>query len=361
MNHQALHKANQLLKLALTNQSHKIYNLLNHLEGNPKYKGDVFEYFLAGLYKEMGWITELTGGKNDKGVDILLYHPSQPEQVHAIVQAKNMKKPLLKKDMLNEYMNFFGSAFSQSGTAEQYNCYKLIIISLNGYTTGALNCNIPQEKTKHKVYPYEWNYVKKLIQEYAKINNSPSVLRNRSQSLSSYLSHWFRYQMRTLFLNIQAKAHHFDEFFKTRSESDSAQLSLKLTQNRFFKKTFQKRFFKKAVLFKSFSLIFIIWLFSSAIIPVLLENNHIVITETLTHEMRVRLNITSLSSIAKKECHRLDYPISQCREKLVSQYQEQYGSLKTGLIVYFCGPNNFEKGQCKNYGEKRAEYVLAVK
>lgn len=357
MNHQALLKANQLLKLALNNHTDQIYHLLNNLDGSPKYKGDVFEYFLARLYKEMGWITQVTGGKNDKGVDILLYHPSEPNQVHAIVQAKNMKKPLLKKDMLNEYMNFFGTEFSvsQGGSAKKYHCYKLIVISLNGYTAGALNCKNPQETTAYKVYCYHWDYVKKLIQEYAKTHNISSVFISRSQSFFSHLSVWFRHKMRTVLFNFQKylKTHPIDDIFRNRSQSVSEQLSIRFSRNRFP---------KKAVLFKSLPIIFIIWLFWAILIPAFRDSdNNTFTTQTLTHEMRVRLNIASLSSLAKKECNRLNYPIAQCREKLVSQYQEEYGSLKTGLIVYFCGPRNFQKANCKRYGEKRAGYVLAEK
>jgi len=355
MNHQALLKANQLLKLALNNQTNQIYHLLNNLEGNPKYKGDVFEYFLAGLYKEMGWISQVTGGKNDKGVDILLSHPSQPDQVHAIVQAKNMKKPLLKKDMLNEYMNFFGSEFSvsQGGSAKKHHCYKLIVISLNGYTAGALNCHTPQKTTAYKVYYYHWDYVKRLIQEYAKTHNISSVLIRRSQSLLSQFSIWGKNKMRTVLFNLQEylKTHPIDEVFRNRSQFVSALRTIKFSRNRFF---------KKAVLFKSLPIIFIIWLFWTAIIPGFFDSYDSAPTsETLTHDMLVRLNIASLSGLSKKECNRLNYPIAQCREKLVSQYREQYGSLKTGLIVYFCGPTNFKQGHCKTYGEKRAGYVLA--
>jgi len=167
MSYKALDQSEKLLKLAANNRIEKIYSILNNIKGSSTYKGDVFEYFLAGLYEGTGWKTQIKGGKNDKGVDILLYHPRHRSKIHAIIQAKNVKKPLPKKEILNEYSHFFGTDFSSSqGTAHQYNCCQLIIISLNGYTGGAKNCSNPKKAT-HKVYHYDWSDVSKLIQRYA--------------------------------------------------------------------------------------------------------------------------------------------------------------------------------------------------
>lgn len=105
------YQAEKLLKLALINKSERIYQILNNVKGSPTYKGSVFEHFLAGLYNGIGWKAVVHGGKGDKGVDILLYHQSRPSQVHTIIQAKNTKSRLSKKDIRHEYANFLVMIF----------------------------------------------------------------------------------------------------------------------------------------------------------------------------------------------------------------------------------------------------------
>jgi len=164
----ALEESEKLLQLALNNQSKKIYHILNNLKGSSKYKGDVFEHFLASLYNGIGWNAVVHGGRDDKGIDILLYHPNSPSEVHAIIQAKNMKTPLSKKGLRHEYANFFGDDFlSSKGTSEKYNCKRFIIISLNGYTGNRKEfTHSKMDQVEH----YSWAEVKKLIQEYSQMN-----------------------------------------------------------------------------------------------------------------------------------------------------------------------------------------------
>lgn len=163
MKNNASHQAKTLLKLAANNKSNKIYAILNNLHGSTTFKGDVFEYFLAELYKKIGWNTKIVGGKDDRGVDILLFNSEQ--RVHAIVQAKNTKRPLPKKEIVNECDNFIG-IYNSLGAAQKYACDTLIIFSLNGYTKGAWDYDYP---ATHKIYRYEWPYIANLIKTYSNI------------------------------------------------------------------------------------------------------------------------------------------------------------------------------------------------
>ena len=273
------------MKLAENNKSNKIYAILNNLNGSTTFKGNVFENFLAELYKKIGWNTKVVGGKNDKGADILLFNTEQ--KVHAIVQAKNTKRPIPKKEMVNECDNFIG-IYNSFGAAKKYACDTLIIFSLNGYTKGAWNYDYP---ATHKIYRYEWSYIESLIKLY----------------------------------------------------SDSLP--------KFKKKTIPKTIPKKPkkLVIPIIILVFII------LLKFYTSNNFPTI---LTSDMLTKLNGTSFSSLVKQDCKRLNYSLSTCRKRLVYKYAQIYGSLQTGLIVYFCGPTNFKNRNCGDYGKNMANYIV---
>ncbi len=310
MNYNALEESEKLLKLALNNQSEKIYHILNNLKGSSRYKGDVFEHFLASLYNGIGWKAVIHGGKDDKGIDILLYHPSRPSEVHTIIQAKNMKTRLLKKDLRHEYANFFGDDFlSSKGASEKYHCKRFIIISLNGYTGNRQEFTHPKT---HQVSHYSWAEVKKLIQEYSQIHQ----IRNVS--------------------HITTKETH-------RKQDISSQKVL-------------IRGDKKSI----FLLLIIIFVFITVIFLFFRHREENFLDyHVLTDKMIERLHETKLTDARKQDCQDLNYAIETCPQTLVYRYRNKYGnrSLKTGLIVYFCGQGFFKKGKCKAF-EKKALYVL---
>jgi hypothetical protein len=316
MNNDPINQAEQLLKLALSNKSKKIYNILNTLRGSTKYKGDVFEHFLAGLYNGTGCTAKVVGGKNDQGVDILLYHPSESSKVQAIIQSKNLKMPLPKREMRHEYANFFGDNFSsQKGSSEKYNCQKLYIISLNGYTYDAKNFTNPK-KTTHTVHCNDWNDVKKLIRSYSNKRSTDKV-----DSLIVKIKHFFK-------ITIESEKKFFVVF---------------------------KRIFIPIVI-----VIFIIFIFIFTFFFVFISHS----SETLTDEMIVRLQKTKLTNARKRDCQNFNYPFETCSQQLVDRYAKIYGkdSLKIGLIVYYCGEGNFKKKKsgCK-IAERHALYVLTGK
>ncbi|MBE9561296.1 MAG: restriction endonuclease [Proteobacteria bacterium] len=282
MNNNVSHQVKTLLELAAHNKSKKIYTILNNLNGSTTFKGDVFEYFLAELYEKIGWNTKIIGGKNDQGVDILLFDSKQ--KVQAIIQAKNTKRPLPKKEIVNEYSNFIG-IYNSLGAAQKYACDTLIIFSLNGYTKGAWNYNYP---ATHKIYRYEWSYIEKLIKTYAK--------------------------------------------------------------HKFTIKIVKKLPVKKS---KKLTNIILILMFIAGL-QIYNSNDF---PTTLTSEMIVRLNRTTLSSLVKQDCKRLHYPVKNCRQQLVYKYTQIHGSLQAGLIAYFCGPTNLKTGNCSSYGENMADYI----
>jgi hypothetical protein len=307
MNENALEESKKLLKLALNNQSEEIHRRLSNLKGSSKYKGDVFEHFLAGLYNGIGgWKAVVTGGKDDKGVDILLYHPSSPLKVHTIIQAKNMKTPLSKKDLRHEITNFFGDDFSK-GASEKHNCKRFIIISLNGYTRNHQEFTDPKTKKMTQVKLHCWAEVKDLIQEYS----NPVHFRIKTKKVRR------------------------------------RQLSSKKVLIRGDKKSI-------------FLLLITIFVFITVIFLFFRHNEENFLDyHVLTDKMIERLDETKLTDARKQDCQNLNYAIEICPQKLVYRYQDQYGdrSLKTGLIVYFCGQGFFKRGKCKNF-ENKALYVL---
>jgi len=306
MNRNASYQAEKLLKLALRNKSERIYQILNNIKGSSTYKGDVFEHFLAGLYNGIGWKALVHGGKGDKGVDILLYHQSRPSQVHTIIQAKNTKTRLSKKDLRHEYANFFGDDFSSSqGASEKFQCKIFIIISLNGYTENTLQLTHPKIDT-HQVSHYTWNEIQQLIENYSQKQQFENISRHKKTVIKEGVK----------------------------------------------KGVVAKKAKKKVFLF--FIILSFIILISSFRPP-----REEIEVDILTNEMIERLHETKLTAIRKQDCKNWNYSLETCPEALIYRYRTIYGdkTLKTALVVYFCGQGHFKKGKCRAF-EKKALYVL---
>ena len=171
-----------LLKLAKNNQVNDIYEILNNFQGSTKEKGDLFEYFLAGLYEGIGCKVEVKGGKNDGGVDLVIYYGNAPSKVYAIVQAKNVKTRLTKEKLQSEYAKFFGndSIPDEQASVEKYNCKDVIIISLNGYIK---NTEIFKAPNGYEVHLYDWSDVKKLIRDYSNTSHKKCPFLKKSNKI----------------------------------------------------------------------------------------------------------------------------------------------------------------------------------
>jgi hypothetical protein len=82
----------KLLQLTKEKDCNTVKLLLESLD--YQVKGDTFEWYLAELYRGNGWLTNIQGGKQDLGADILLYHPKTSAKAAMVIQAKNHFKPL---------------------------------------------------------------------------------------------------------------------------------------------------------------------------------------------------------------------------------------------------------------------------
>jgi superfamily II DNA or RNA helicase len=141
----------QLIKI---DDRQKIQSYLDNL--SETIKGKVFEHFIADLYKGNGWLAEIKGSRNDKGADILIRHPSEPTKVKFIIQAKNHKSKITKKDTLSE-LNQFKEEASKS-----YNCNQYRLVSLNGYVQDAYLFE------KYNLRLESWEHLDRLIDNYNK-------------------------------------------------------------------------------------------------------------------------------------------------------------------------------------------------
>ncbi len=143
---------NTLIELTEQNNPTAIKSLLESLPQQEK--GKVFEQYLAKLYEGNGWQCRTMGGRSDKGADLLLYHPKEPERVSLIIQAKNHNKPLSYDDTRIELIKFLEQG------ASKYNCQQFRIISINAYVEQA------KKLREFNLLLDSWDYVKKLIKNY---------------------------------------------------------------------------------------------------------------------------------------------------------------------------------------------------
>lgn len=137
-------------------------------------KGKVFEYFIAELYKGNGWLTEIKGSKNDKGADILVRHPSEPTKVKFIIQAKNHKGKITKKDTLSELNQFKEEA------SKVYNCKQYRLISLNGFVEDAYHFE------KYNLRLENWEHLDRLLDNYNKREQEAPEIGLHSHNKTTY-------------------------------------------------------------------------------------------------------------------------------------------------------------------------------
>ncbi len=89
--------------------------VLNNYQGSTKAKGDLFEHVMAYLYHYNGYLVKMSGGSGDKGADILLYQPSDPDCVATIVQCKNQFERINKDTVRSELGKFEDEAKHKYG------------------------------------------------------------------------------------------------------------------------------------------------------------------------------------------------------------------------------------------------------
>jgi superfamily II DNA or RNA helicase len=162
----------QLLSLTIHNKYIKIKELLE--SSSPELKGNLFEEYLAVLYKGNGWLAQVTGERGDAGADILLRHPETPNKVSIIIQAKNHKSPITVDNTTVELIKFENQA------SKKYNCDSYSIVSINGYVKEALKLS------QFNMSLLDWTYVTDLIKNFDANNTSKPRLELVAHNLSTY-------------------------------------------------------------------------------------------------------------------------------------------------------------------------------
>ncbi len=142
---------------------------------DEKIKGKVFEYFLANLYTGNGFISQVKGGKGDKGADIIIRKSKHVEDIAFIIQAKNHKAPLTRKDTQAEIGQF------RKESAKEYNCKRYRLITINGFVKDAF-----EFQEKGWVDLYNWDHIEFLIREYGKKQKIKPTADLRSHNKQTY-------------------------------------------------------------------------------------------------------------------------------------------------------------------------------
>ena len=148
----------------------KIY--LDNLPDNKK--GKEFEKFISELYRGNGWLTEIKGSRNDKGADILIRHPNEPSKVKFIIQAKNHKTRLNKKDTQSELNQFISEA------SKAYQCNQYRLISINGFVEDAYHYE------KYNLRLECWQHIECLLDNYNKERHESPEIGLHSHNKTTY-------------------------------------------------------------------------------------------------------------------------------------------------------------------------------
>lgn len=144
----------ELIHCVKMSKYNEVYDILNSVELNKYEKGLLFECFLQKLFIGNGWICQRVGGTNDEGADLLLYHPSNSEQVLYVIQSKNYSKKLNYKQTISEITMF------EKGLKQKYKCTNYRIVSINGYVKSV------DKLKKYNISFWGWNEIVKLMMDY---------------------------------------------------------------------------------------------------------------------------------------------------------------------------------------------------
>ena len=142
----------KLLQLTKEKDCEGIKLILESLD--YRVKGDIFEWYLAELYRGKGWLTNIQGGKHDFGADILLYHPKTPAKAAMVIQAKNHFKPLTFDQTKIELIKF------EQKAACQYDCQQFQLVALNGFVAEASKLG------EFNMLLSGWSHIADLIEDY---------------------------------------------------------------------------------------------------------------------------------------------------------------------------------------------------
>lgn len=145
------HKS-KLLQLTKEKNCNSVKLILESLDYQDK--GGVFEWYLAELYRGNGWLTNIQGGKQDLGADVLLYHPKTPSKVAMVIQAKNHLKPLTFDQTKIELIKF------EQKATQQFDCQQFKLVAVNGFVAEA------RKLEQFNLVLSGWDHIAELIEHY---------------------------------------------------------------------------------------------------------------------------------------------------------------------------------------------------
>ena len=165
-------KSDEMLDQLLREKDpNKIKKYLQELPMNTK--GAAFEEFLSKLYRGLGYLTGVNGGRDDGGADILVYHPDTPGEVTFMIQAKNKNVPLTKR-ATNEEIHYM-----ENNACDKHNCRSFQIISVSGF---ARDANIYKKYCEF----LSWLDVTKLIDDYDPNRKKPVIIPLAARNITTY-------------------------------------------------------------------------------------------------------------------------------------------------------------------------------
>lgn len=122
-------------------------------------KGKTAEIYLAILLTCNGWVCDIVGKPGDGGTDLIIRDPRKMDEIQYCIQVRNQKKMLSNDDVVAIINKF------KSQSSETYNCKRLKIISINGYTQNIKNY------TKYNVSLEKFDFIEELIEAITLDNN----------------------------------------------------------------------------------------------------------------------------------------------------------------------------------------------
>jgi len=162
----------KLLQLTKEKDCNSVKLILESLD--YQIKGDIFEWYLAELYRGNGWLTNIQGGKQDLGADILLYHPKTPSKAAMVIQAKNHFKPLTFDQTKIELIKF------EQKAARQFDCQQFQLVAINGFVSEA------SKLEEFNLILSGWSHVTDLIEHYDPDTNTEPEIELYAHNKNTY-------------------------------------------------------------------------------------------------------------------------------------------------------------------------------
>ncbi|ELP5902289.1 Helicase associated domain protein [Vibrio vulnificus] len=158
----------------ISENKHDKLKIKSWLENAPaNIKGKIFEEFISVLYRGNGYLTQVCGGKNDGGADVLVFAPESPVTPIRIIQTKNHVKPISYDDTRTELRKF------EEVSSVEHKCNQFEIISINGFVKGVTETSHPLALRRYNLALKSWDNLFNLIDNFDLTDpQSPSLFLN---------------------------------------------------------------------------------------------------------------------------------------------------------------------------------------